>query len=66
MNYAIVYLAGILLAAAVWWYISGKKNYTGPLIEAQITEDDAKMFGGDSPPLEKDSHQLYEKDARDV
>ena len=36
MNYAIVYLAAILFFAAVYWYIQGKKFYTGPLIEAEI------------------------------
>ena len=39
MNYAIVYLGGILFFAAVFWYISGRKNYTGPLIEAEVQLD---------------------------
>ena len=36
MNYAIVYLAFILLVSTVYWYIAGKKFYTGPLIEAEV------------------------------
>jgi len=40
MNYAIVFLAFILVCAMVWWYISGKKYYTGPLIEAEIQDGD--------------------------
>lgn len=38
MNYAIVYLAAILLFAAVYWYLYGKKIYTGPIVEAQFDE----------------------------
>lgn len=38
MNYAIAFLGGILGFAALFWYISGKKSYTGPLIEAQLAE----------------------------
>ncbi|KIW16053.1 hypothetical protein PV08_06104 [Exophiala spinifera] len=38
MNYAIVFLAFILLCAAVFWYLGGKRYYTGPLIEAEIQE----------------------------
>lgn len=36
MNYAIAYLAAIFAAAAIYWFIRGKKFYTGPLIEAQV------------------------------
>jgi amino acid permease (GABA permease) len=32
MNWAVVYLAGIFAAALIYWYISGRKFYTGPLI----------------------------------
>lgn len=39
MNYAIVYLAGILAFAAVYWFVQGRKFYTGPLIEAAIDEN---------------------------
>lgn len=38
MNYAVVYLAGILFMAAVYWFIAGRKFYTGPLIEAEVME----------------------------
>ena len=40
MNYAIVFLAFILLSAMVYWYISGRKFYSGPLIEAEIQDDE--------------------------
>lgn len=36
MNYAIVVLAGILLFALLWWYISGRKTYIGPRVKAQL------------------------------
>ncbi|KAL9579287.1 MAG: hypothetical protein Q9212_005196 [Teloschistes hypoglaucus] len=39
MNYAIVFLAAILVFAAIFWYLTGKKFYTGPLIEADIDEN---------------------------
>lgn len=40
MNYAVVYLAGILAFAAIYWYAYGKRFYTGPIIEAKV-EDEA-------------------------
>ena len=40
MNYAIVFLAAILLAAILYWFIRGKHFYTGPLIEARVIRDD--------------------------
>lgn len=39
MNYAIAYLAGIFLAALSYWWVVGKKWYTGPLVEAEIVDD---------------------------
>ncbi|KAK5167607.1 polyamine transporter tpo5 [Saxophila tyrrhenica] len=36
MNYAIVYLAGILAFSTIYWYVRGRKFYTGPLIEAEV------------------------------
>jgi len=39
MNYAVVFLGAILAFASVYWYISGQKNYVGPLTEAQVIED---------------------------
>lgn len=41
MNYAIAFLGGILIFAAIFWYLTGKKYYTGPLIEAQIDENES-------------------------
>jgi hypothetical protein len=40
MNYAIVYLGGILAFALLYWIIHGRKFYTGPLIEAEVQIDD--------------------------
>jgi amino acid permease (GABA permease) len=47
MNYAIVFLAFILLCAAVYWFIGGRKFYTGPILEAQIEQE----VDGSSPDL---------------
>ncbi|MCJ1441343.1 MAG: hypothetical protein MMC23_001829 [Stictis urceolatum] len=53
MNYAIAFLALILGFSSIYWYISGRKFYTGPLIEAQA--DDSQSTGSDSSPKrEKD------------
>lgn len=38
MNYACVYLVAVLLFALVYWYIRGRKVYTGPITEA-ISDD---------------------------
>ena len=42
MNYASVFLIFILFAAAVFWYISGRKFYHGPIVEAQMGENDSQ------------------------
>lgn len=39
MNYAIVYLAGILAFAGLYWFTGGRKFYTGPVVEADINEE---------------------------
>jgi len=41
MNYASVFLVFILGCAALFWYISGRRYYTGPIIEAQAEEYDS-------------------------
>jgi hypothetical protein len=42
MNYASVFLAFILGSAALYWYISGRKFYHGPIIEAQLEDNDSQ------------------------
>ncbi|KUJ07917.1 amino acid transporter [Mollisia scopiformis] len=39
MNYASAFLVLILGAAAIFWYISGRKYYTGPIVEAQAEDE---------------------------
>jgi amino acid transporter len=46
MNYAIAFLGAIFVAAAIWWYLSGRKWYVGPLVEAQVQQ--VEVDGGDS------------------
>ena len=36
MNYAIVYMAGILAFAGIYWFVYGRKYYTGPVVEAEV------------------------------
>ena len=52
MNYAIIFMAFILAVAAMWWYVGGRKYYTGPLIEAQISGVDGDS-GSDSNDKER-------------
>jgi amino acid transporter len=39
MNYAAVFLIAILAAAYAYWFLGGKKWYTGPLVEAEVMPD---------------------------
>lgn len=39
MNYASAFLAFVLLSAALYWYISGRRFYHGPIVEAQFEEE---------------------------
>jgi len=61
MNYAAVFLVAILVASMIYWYISGRKFYTGPLIEAEVGEEQIGDSGSDEVEREKrfeDSHAL--------
>ena len=53
MNYAIAFLGLILLAALIWWYVGGRKYYTGPLVEATIIEDEIDARDSSSQENEK-------------
>lgn len=44
MNYASAFLALVLLFALLYWYISGRKFYHGPIVEA-IAEDSQSDSG---------------------
>ncbi|KAI1329078.1 amino acid permease [Xylariaceae sp. FL0255] len=50
MNYAIVYLGGILATSTIFWYAGGKKYYTGPLVEADVLvgEEDSTTGSNDA------------------
>jgi amino acid transporter len=39
MNYASAFLVLVLISAALYWYISGRKFYHGPIVEAQFEEE---------------------------
>lgn len=45
MNYAIVYLAGILLVSMAYWYVVGHKHYTGP-IKQSLAADESELSQG--------------------
>jgi amino acid transporter len=54
MNYAIVFLAAILVVALIWWYVGGRKYYTGPVIQADL-------IGEDQFSDERGSHEKPDK-----
>lgn len=47
MNYAIVYLAAILVAAMLYWVVRGKKHYVGPLVEADVMGSESQERSSD-------------------
>lgn len=53
MNYAIVYLAGILVFSALYWYIQGRKFYTGPVVEAEMTPEDGSQARSSDEEVER-------------
>ncbi|KAI9689655.1 MAG: hypothetical protein M1820_010125 [Bogoriella megaspora] len=58
MNYATAFLALILVFALVYWYAAGRKFYKGPLIEAEVLDEDARAEDSDENHKEKDQGQL--------
>jgi len=56
MNYASVFLAFILGCAALFWYISGRRYYTGPVVEAQTEDYDSNS--GEAPGPERGEKDL--------
>jgi len=53
MNYAIVYLGGILFFSMLYWVVRGRKFYTGPLIEAEINEDSSQTRSSDDDNIKQ-------------
>lgn len=43
MNYAIAFLALILLFAAIYWYAGGRRFYTGPIVEAMDSDSQTRV-----------------------
>jgi amino acid permease (GABA permease) len=56
MNYASAFLVAILIAAAVYWYLGGRRWYTGPIVEAEIMpgEESDNNGNGGAPAHEKE------------
>ncbi len=55
MNYAVIILAFVVLIATAYWFIAGRKYYTGPrtrarVVDGMIVRDDesAGSVGGDA------------------
>jgi hypothetical protein len=59
MNYAVVYLGFILFVALVYWFARGRKFYTGPLIEAEVQDDESRSSDEDiNPKTDKYSGEI--------
>lgn len=44
MNYALVFLAAILIASLIYWYAGGRKWYTGPIAETELLGQNGEDF----------------------
>jgi len=53
MNYAIAFLGAILAFSLLYWFIAGRKFYTGPLIEADIGEDSSQTRSSEEDVVDK-------------
>lgn len=38
MNYSVVVTGGVMILSAIWYYIGGRKQYKGPLIDDEVKE----------------------------
>ena len=56
MNYAIAFLALILIFALIYWWAGGRKFYKGPLIEAEVLEGEPSAEDSDGNGKEKSTH----------
>ena len=56
MNYASAFLVLVLLSALLYWYISGRRFYHGPIVEAQFEDEqsDSGVMVGEKSEKDKD------------
>jgi hypothetical protein len=56
MNYASAFLVLVLLSALLYWYISGRKFYHGPIVEAQFEDEqsDNGLFSNEKSEEKRD------------
>ena len=72
MNYATAFLGLIFVFATVYWIISGRKFYTGPLVEADIADEENSPDRRDASSGEqsrgggKDGHAVLDKKEVDM
>jgi amino acid transporter len=45
MNYASVFLIAIFAASLIYWYLGGRRWYTGPIVEAEVMGDSDSREG---------------------
>ena len=38
MNYSIVVTGGVIILSIVWYFIRGRKEYRGPLVDQEVAE----------------------------
>jgi hypothetical protein len=56
MNYASAFLVLVLLSALLYWYISGRKFYHGPIVQAQFedSQSDNGVFANEKSEENRD------------
>ncbi|EME86878.1 uncharacterized protein MYCFIDRAFT_56217 [Pseudocercospora fijiensis CIRAD86] len=53
MNYAIVYLAGILFFSTIYWFSRGRRFYTGPVVEAEVADESGSQARSSDDEMSK-------------
>lgn len=38
MNYSVVVTGGVIIFSIVWYYVRGRKEYNGPLIDDEVAQ----------------------------
>lgn len=65
MNYAIAFLGLIAVCSTFFWYFGGRTYYTGPLIEAEIQENDLSSEEEHGKERQyENSHEVHGSDAK--
>lgn len=62
MNYCVVAFAVVLVISTVQWFIDGRKNYTGPVVEIDANVLVAAQTNEEVPPPDEMARRVKERD----